>query len=434
VNQKSKPFADCQVTLVISPLLALMVNQVDAMQVAGVVAESLMGDTSDEDRRAIKSDLRCGHPRIKLLYVTPEMCEMDHFRQTLRVLNRHRELRRVVIDEAHCVSEWGHDFRKSFLALKFFREEFPRVPITCCTATAIEVVRDDVIRTLGLNPKRLKLFLTTSNRPNLHLEVLFKPQDERYKDLKLWLRAILKRRCEKVRAAQLEQIGQRPGHVSGIVYVKTRERAETIAGMLTMDGLGAKPYHAGLTKTQRADHLRGWVENEPGYSIIVATIAFGMGIDKENVRFVVHLDMPKSFEGYYQEAGRAGRDGKASVCRMYYDSSEGHLYDYELDRRRQALTHGKMIPNVEAKIQFLEFRRKSLHALIAYCESVDKCRHSLIAKYFVDPAPAKCDWACDWHKDAVKLRNENKSLLDRLNPALAMNNWAGDGAVALSCD
>jgi RecQ family ATP-dependent DNA helicase len=422
-----------------------MANQVDAMNAAGVYAECLKGETSPEQKRAIKKDLRCGHPLIKLLYVTPEMCEMDHFRETLRLLNKHRELRRIVIDEAHCVSEWGHDFRKSFLALKFFREQFPKVPITCCTATAVEAVRDDVIKTLCLNPKRTKLFLTSSSRPNLHFEVIFKSHDRRYEDLKKWLLAIHKRRAEPARSAQLLAASQKPEHISGVVYVRSRGNTEAIAKQLTSDGLPSKPYHAGLTKEQRADHLRGWVENQPGYSIIVATIAFGMGIDKEDVRFVIHLDMPKSFEGYYQEAGRAGRDGKASACRMYYDASEAHYYDHELDKKRQGLLHainkGRDVSASEARLQFLECRRKSLHALVAYCEAVNGCRHQLIAKYFVDPAPVKCEWACDWHKDANKLKKENRSMdmmmLDEFDesPSAYPNPWGdGSGLVALSCD
>jgi RecQ family ATP-dependent DNA helicase len=419
-----------------------MSNQIDALKAAGVSAECLKGETSIEDKRAIKKDLRCGHPMIKLLYVTPEMCQMDHFRDTLRILYRQRELSRVVIDEAHCVSEWGHDFRRSFLDLKFFREEFPRVPITCCTATAVKAVREDVIHTLGLHPQKMKTFLTSSNRPNLHFEVVFQQHEERYQDLRAWLKAINRRRNEPLRSAQLEQAQQRPDHISGIVYVQSRERTKSVATQLTLDGLGAKPYHAGLTKEQRADHLRGWVENQAGYGIIVATIAFGMGIDKEDVRFVVHLDMPKSFEGYYQEAGRAGRDGKASVCRMYYDSSEGEMYDNELDRKRQQTSVSKKDPNVAAKLQFLDCRRKSLHALIAYCESVDRCRHGLIAKYFADPAQAMCDWACDWHKDAEKLKKSNRLGLGSVDYCWdatsvlrpADSTTGADEPMELSCD
>jgi bloom syndrome protein len=256
----------------------------------------------------------------RLLYVTPEFCQGDNFRKILRVIHAQGELARIAVDEAHCVSEWGHDFRPSFQQLSFFKTEFPDVPVICLTATATARVRDDIITTLALDPKKLKMFRMSTSRPNLHYEVRFKSDEEdHYDDFIKMLKSIHARRAENAeRASQLASQNQRSDNVPGIIYTLFRKDCESLAARLRSDGIGAKPYHAGLSVSERADALSGWVANKTGYDVVVATTAFGMGIDKENVRFVVHWQIPKSFEGFYQEAGRAGRDGKASICILYY--------------------------------------------------------------------------------------------------------------------
>lgn len=347
---------------------------------------------------------------------------MDYFRKTLRTVHGHGQLCRIAIDEAHCISEWGHDFRPSFKDLVFFKSVFPDVPMICATATATKRVRDDIITTLGLNPSNLKLYTMTTSRPNLHYEVRFKSDasSEHYADFLNWIRSVHKRRSENtVRAAELSETSTRADNVSGIIYTLTRASCETLAAQLVSDGIGAKPFHAGLSPAEKDDHLAGWVANRPGYDIIVATTAFGMGIDKNNVRFVVHWQLPKSFEGFYQEAGRAGRDGKASVCIMYYAREDRDRTTYQLERDiarlRAAGDRGMRNGNGGAGTATvppqLKDRVESLQALIKYCEATNICRHKAITAYFGDAEEPVCDWACDWHKDAAGLvRRKDRDL------------------------
>lgn len=408
---------DYGITIVVSPLLALMNNQIAALRRASIQVATINSQTPSAVKNTILDDLKSGHPRTRLLYVTPEYCMLDHFRRNLRIVYEQRELARIAIDEAHCISEWGHDFRTSFKELKFFKTEFPDVPMICCTATATSRVREDVIATLGLDETKLKSFTMTTSRPNLHFEVRFKTDEEdHYNDFLQWLRATHARRARNVaRFQELSQRNERASNVPGIIYTLFRRDTEILAARLQADGIGAKPYHAGLTVAQKDDHLHGWVMNKEGYDVIVATTAFGMGIDKENVRFVVHWQIPKSFEGFYQEAGRAGRDGKASICILYYSREDrdraASMMTREQEKNRIASGH----PTQRTQ-QAMINRAKSLQALIGYCEEVGTCRHQLIAKYFGDESKLRCEWACDFHKDA-------KSLARMKENGLASEEW-----------
>ena len=334
-------------------------------------------------------------------------------------MHEQRELARIAVDEAHCISEWGHDFRPSFKELNFFKKEFPDVPMICCTATATSKVREDVIQTLMLDRMKLKSFTMTTSRPNLHYEIRFKSDEEdHYDDFLSWLRAAHARRANNAaRFQELSQRSERTTNVPGIIYTLYRKDTEALAARLRADGIGAKPYHAGLTTEQKEDHLQGWVTNKEGYDVIVATTAFGMGIDKENVRFVVHWQIPKSFEGFYQEAGRAGRDGKASICMLYYSREDrdraAQMMARETERSRNA---GQQATSGPRSQQAIINRAKSLQALIAYCENVKGCRHKLVGEYFGESAEVKCEWACDWHKDA-------KALRVRKEKGLASEEW-----------
>jgi RecQ family ATP-dependent DNA helicase len=382
---------------------------VTSLREAGVRVESLDSNTPPARKQEIREDLRCGHPRTKLLYVTPEHCKLDYFRNLLRIVYEQRELARIVVDEAHCISEWGHDFRPAFLGLSFFREEFPDIPIFCCTATATSQVQQDVIQTLKLNPARLKVFTMTSSRPNLHFEVRFQGhEDDPFEDFTQWLKAVHKRRKATACAAQLGAVNKRLDNVSGIIYIHARADCEYLAERLCEVGIGAKPYHAKLTRVQKDNHLQGWVENRVGYDIIVATTAFGMGIDKEDVRFVVHWVMPKSFEGFYQEAGRAGRDSKASACILYYSRKDR-------DWIRSIMVQDMQNPkkkNSPGAIGNAQARSSSFEALVSYCEATGQCRHAMIAQFFGDVNPGICDWTCDWHKDPHKLKKDKSDALD----------------------
>lgn len=386
---------DHGITIVVSPLLSLMMNQVEALRQANVDARTLNSNTPLPEKDAIYADLATGHPRIRLLYVTPELCSGEHFRRKLRVVHEQRELARVAVDEAHCISEWGHDFRKDFKRLSWFRETFPDVPLMCLTATANDQVRRDVLDTLGLlrSPDRLRTFAMTAHRPNLHMEIRFTSDeaDDRFDNFVTWLQGVYARRAEGARRAELDARGERVKNVSGIIYTNSRDECEMIAAALRSEGVGARPFHARLPPQTKEETLARWIADAEGYDIIVATTAFGMGIDKENVRFVVHWRMPKSFEGYYQEAGRAGRDGNASYCFLYYSRE---------DRDRICSMVSRDVKDGENR----EARLRSLRFLSEYCESVDACRHATICKYFGEREVPRCDYACDWHKDPEGLR------------------------------
>jgi len=200
-------------------------------------------------------------------------------------------------------------------------------------------------------------------------------------------------------------VGQRVDNVPGIIYTISRDECESLAAALRQEGIGARPFHAKLTKEAKEATLTKWVNNVPGYDIIVATTAFGMGIDKENVRFVVHWRLPKSFEGYYQEAGRAGRDGNASYCFLYYSREDSNRVCNLV--MRDAGRDGNA--NKDARV-------RSLQKLIAYCEDTDTCRHSAICKYFGETETPHCDYACDWHKEGSELKK-------RMQCGLASEEW-----------
>ena len=283
----------------------------------------------------------------------------------------------------------------------------------CLTATANSEVRRDVLRILRLDqtPERVKTFLMSPQRRNLHLEIRYTKdgEDNRLADFLKWIRAVYDRRRTEYRQQELRTVGERPESVPGIIYTLSRDECESLSTALRAEGIGARPFHAKLPKEVKEETLTRWISNEPGYDIIVATTAFGMGIDKDNVRFVAHWRIPKSFEGYYQEAGRAGRDGNASYCFLYYSRED-------LERvTRMVRSDSKQGSHYDARL-------RSLHALAMYCENTDSCRHVEICKYFGDTSVPDCDFACDWHKDAHDLET-------RFLKGLASEEWVSTQAM-----
>lgn len=392
-------------------------NQVEALRKAGIDARTLNSTTPLPERDVINRDLETGHPLTRLLYVTPELCSTERFRHRLQVVYKQHELARIAIDEAHCISEWGHDFRKDFKRLSWLRQTFPDVPIMCLTATANEQIRNDVLSTMGLNTsKSLKLFTMTAHRPNLHLEIKYTQDqdDNRFADFMNWLNRVYERRRDPDRKPELDAMGERVTNVPGIIYTMSRDECESLSGKLREVGIGARPFHARLPPDVKEETLNRWINNEEGYDIIVATTAFGMGIDKDNVRFVVHWRLPKSFEGYYQEVGRAGRDGRAGYCFLYYSRED-------LERvQRMLRSDGRDGTHYEA-------RMTSLQALALYAENTAECRHAQVCRHFGEEAVPYCDDACDWHKDPRDLRA-------RFERGLATTEWVSTQAENLGCE
>lgn len=355
----------------------------------------------------------------------------------MQAIHTQGELARIAIDEAHCISEWGHDFRPAYAHLSHFRQAYPTVPIICLTATATPSIRASIISNLSLDATNLRTFLIPTARPNLHYEIRFTSDadpDARFQSLFTWLNAIHKRRAtDPARTRELATTRSRATAVSGIIYVPFRSDCDALASRLRAKSIGAVPYHAGLSAQDRATYQRQWIANAPGHDVVVATTAFGMGIDKQDVRFVVHWSLPKSFEGYYQEAGRAGRDGKAAACIMFYSREErdrvawriakdanGHSgggsgaagagADSGRGRDNSNKTNNSNPATTTVREAQVRGRAASFQHLVAYCEDTARCRHAIISNFFEDrDASAEedgpvCDFACDFCKDPEDLR------------------------------
>ena len=338
--------------IVVSPLIALMQDQVSALREAGVRAAFLNSSLSAEEAGSVERGLLGGE--YDLLYVAPERLLMPRFLQQLERLHASARLALFAIDEAHCVSQWGHDFRPEYMQLSLLHERFPGVPRIALTATADRVTREEIVLRLGL--KGARLFVSSFDRPNIRYRIVEKA------NARAQLLAFL--RAEHAREA-------------GIIYCLSRRKVEETAAWLVEQGVAELPYHAGMDADTRALHQARF-QREDGI-VVVATIAFGMGIDKPDVRFVAHLDLPKSIEGYYQETGRAGRDGLPADAWMAYG-----LGDVVNQRR--------MIDASTAEVQFKRIAAAKLDALLGLCES-SSCRRVRLLAYFGEASVAcgNCD-------------------------------------------
>jgi ATP-dependent DNA helicase RecQ len=332
--------------IVVSPLIALMQDQVAALKQLGVKAEFLNSSLSMEAARRVENDLLAG--RLDLLYVAPERLLTERF---LDLLSRIRSAL-FAIDEAHCVSQWGHDFRPEYVQLSLLHERFPEVPRIALTATADAPTRKEIAQRLQLEDARH--FVTGFDRPNIRYQVRV---DE-----------------GGAREQLLRFIEERHAGEAGIVYCLSRRKVDEVAAWLNAKGLTALPYHAGMDAAARKANQTRFL-NEDGI-VMVATIAFGMGIDKPDVRFVAHLSLPKSLEAYYQETGRAGRDGEPAEAWMRYS-----LADVILLRQ--------MVDSSEADEAHKRLERRKLDAMLGYCE-LTSCRRQALLGYFGDDLPEPC--------------------------------------------
>jgi ATP-dependent DNA helicase RecQ len=332
------------VGVIVSPLIALMQDQVDALLQAGVRAAYL--NSSLDWKTASETEEQLLNGELDMIYVAPERLMSDRFLDLLDDLAERSRLALFAIDEAHCVSQWGHDFRPEYIQLSMLHRRFPQVPRIALTATADELTRREIISRLGLDSARI--FISSFDRPNISYTVV--ERDDLRKQL-------------------LEFLAQHRGE-AGIVYCLSRRKVDETALWLGLKGVTALPYHAGLDSQVRQGNQKRFLR-EDGI-VMVATIAFGMGIDKPDVRFVAHLDLPKSLEAYYQETGRAGRDGEPAEAWMTYGLNDVVIHRQRID---------ESVAGVEQK----RIERGKLDALLAWCETPG-CRRTLLLKYFSEDA------------------------------------------------
>ena len=367
-------------TIVISPLLSLMNDQIQHLRKINIRAATLNSETTSEERSRIQQQLKENNPEqyISLLYITPEMItKSTYISNTLSRLNQMKKLARIVIDEAHCVSQWGHDFRPDYVALGQVRKQYPNVPIMALTATATENVKLDVMHQLGI--EGCPEFSQSFNRPNLHYEVRKKKGKGRSKD------------CL---AEYVELIKVKYKNQSGIIYTLSQKGTEQLAATLQNNHrIKAHHYHAGMPVEEKTRVQKEWQSGK--IQVVVATIAFGMGIDKADVRFVIHDTIPKSLEGYYQETGRAGRDGKKSGCYLYYG-----FFDTAVLRR--------FIVEGEGSQQQKDRQWRMLSHMIQYCENRSDCRRVQVLAYFGEMfSKEDCEHTCDNCSSDTVFRNED---------------------------
>ncbi|HEY6877832.1 MAG TPA: DNA helicase RecQ, partial [Polyangiales bacterium] len=329
------------VAIVVSPLIALMHDQVGALEEAGVHAAFLNSSLSYEDAQKVERELTSG--ALVLLYAAPERVTMPRFLAQLDALYQRGQLGLFAIDEAHCVSQWGHDFRADYLQLDVLHQRFPKVPRVALTATADTTTQADIVARLKLEQARV--FLSSFDRPNIRYTIVEK---------------------DSARAQLLRFIREEHNGDAGIVYCQSRKKVEDTAAWLAKEGIPALPYHAGLDAGERRRNQDRFIREEG--LVMAATIAFGMGIDKPDVRFVAHLDLPKTVESYYQETGRAGRDGLPADAWMAYGLSD-------------VVNQRRMIDEGPAGEDYKRQQRGKLDALLALAEAHD-CRRVRLLAYF----------------------------------------------------
>ena len=368
------------VSIVVSPLISLMKDQVDALLQNGIKAAFLNSTQSNAEQSSIFQQLR--NNELKLLYVAPErlMGSEAYFLQFLKQIN----VSLFAIDEAHCISQWGHDFRPEYLILGQLKDAFPAIPLIALTATADALTRNDIVDKLRL--KEFRLFENSFNRPNIWYYV--KPKSNYYRDMVTYL--------------------HEHKDDSGIIYCLSRASTDRLAEDLKKDGFNAEAYHAGLEKNVRDGRQEKFQKDE--IKIIVATIAFGLGINKSNVRFVIHADLPKNIEGYYQETGRAGRDGLHSEALLFYSAGD--------------VLKLKSFAKVEGNEAQSKIMLQKLEKMSRYCET-KTCRRKFMLNYFGEEAPEFCN-SCDTClnrpvlKDCTTIAQKILSTVARLNEKFGM--------------
>jgi ATP-dependent DNA helicase RecQ len=371
------------ITIVVSPLIALMKDQVDALVANGIYAAFLNSSQPAEEQQRVIKDAQEGN--IKLLYIAPERipANSEAFFAFLKKLNPSL----FAIDEAHCISSWGHDFRPEYLKLAVLKKQFPGIPVIALTASADKVTQKDIVERLALH--RPQIFVSSFNRPNIHYFV--QPKRNVFGHILEYLR--------------------KHSDDSGIIYALSRASTEDIAGRLHEAGIKAAHYHAGMDGKERSRVQEAFQRDE--YKVIVATIAFGMGIDKSNVRFVIHHDVSKNIEGYYQETGRAGRDGLKSDAILYYSAGD--------------IMKLKKFAEVEGNPQQSAISQKKLQLMQEFCEH-EGCRRQYLMQYFGEQFPAYCG-SCDYCMSSLEEKDATEDAQKLMSAIMRTGERYGAGYI-----
>ncbi|KAF5812114.1 putative DNA helicase [Helianthus annuus] len=388
------------IVLVVSPLIALMENQVMALKEKGVAAEYLSSTQTAQVRNKIHEELESGNPGLRLLYVTPELIATTGFMSKLTKIHSRGLLNLIAIDEAHCISTWGHDFRPSYRKLASLRKRLPDVPMLALTATAVPKVQVDVIESLNMeNPLVLK---SSFNRPNIYYEVRFKDLlTDPYVDLTDLIKS-----C---------------GDVCGIVYCLERTTCDDLASHLSKNGISCAAYHAGLNNKLRTSVLDDWISAKT--QVVVATVAFGMGIDRKDVRIVCHFNIPKSMVSFYQESGRAGRDQQPSGSVLYYGIDDRKKMQFILNNADNKKSQSSSSQDRSPKKSIVDF-----NLMVEYCETSGCRRKKILDSFGEQVSTSLCKKTCD----ACKNPNIVEKYLDELKAMCSLGNRIGSSRIFIS--
>lgn len=388
------------IVLVVSPLIALMENQVSTLKEKGIPAELLSSTQTVQVKNKIYEDLESWKPAVRLLYVTPELIATSGFMSKLTKIHDRGLLNLIAIDEAHCISSWGHDFRPSYRKLNSLRSHFPNVPVLALTATADPKVQKDVIGSLKLqSPLVLK---SSFNRPNIYYEVRYKDLlDDSYADV-----------CKLLKSC---------GNVCAIIYCLERTMCDDLAIHLTNSGISCAAYHAGLNNKMRSSVLDDWISSKT--QVVVATVAFGMGIDRKDVRVVCHFNIPKSMEGFYQESGRAGRDQLPSRSVLYYGVDDRRRMEFILSNAKRNKDESPSLLDKSSTKSVDDFKQ-----MVEYCEG-SGCRRKMILENFGEMVP---DSLCEKSCDVCKHPNLVTSYLEQLKTATAFRQRTGSSRIYMT--